>query len=86
VRRKLLIALVGLPALVVVLSNALAATPTNDFRDVPGLRRQLDEIRPGPHGPPQLVPPPAPGPGVNAWRIAPLPISGSTWRAPPWRV
>jgi hypothetical protein len=65
VRRKLLIVLVGLPALGIVLSNALAATPTYDIRDVPGLRRQLDQLAPGPNGPPQLVPPPAPGPRVN---------------------
>ena len=64
-RRKLLIVLVGLPEVGIVLSNFLAATPTNDIRDIPGLRRQLDDIRPGPHGPPQFVPPPAPGPGLD---------------------
>jgi len=49
----------------VVAGAWLADTPTRDLRDVRELRQQGDRLRlTGPHGPPQLVPPRAPGPGV----------------------
>jgi hypothetical protein len=44
----------------------LVDTRTRDLRDGRELRQQSDRLRlTGPHGPPQLVPPRAPGPGVN---------------------
>ena len=66
VRRMLSLAF-GFVILAVVVAGAwLAETPTRDIRDVGQLRQQGERLRPtGPHGPPQLVPPRAPGPGVS---------------------
>ena len=66
-RRKLGV-IVGIGALGVLLVGALAAgSPTREVRDVLQLRQQIDRIRlTAPHGPPELVPPRAPGPGVIA--------------------
>jgi len=58
----------GVVILGMVVAQAwLGGTATRDISDVRELRQQGDRIRlTGPHGPPQLVPPRAPGPGVTA--------------------
>jgi len=48
-------------------SALLAGSETRVIRDVELLRRQGNQLRLiGPQGPPQLVPPRAPGPGMTA--------------------
>jgi hypothetical protein len=66
--RRRLGAIIGLGILGAVLGYAfLAESQTLDVRDLQLLRRQADRIRlTGPHRPPELVPPRAPGPGVIA--------------------
>jgi hypothetical protein len=67
VRHKLA-PIIGVGVLGIVLACALlTGSETRVIRDVELLRQQGDQIRLiGPYGPPRLVPPRAPGPGLTA--------------------